>query len=217
MRLSSSTVWLVPVALTLLGIAASSTRANAQTTYPFNVSYDTEVLLKPITPEVSEAFISGFNPDAPYGLTNFSSMNYSQFDPNTGVFTFVADASRFGLQGLPVGMDIFFRNGDEQLIGTSNATAAINNANGILEGFGTVTITGGSGRFAGATGILNFSETEPLDQDPTAPLKGRAFLSGSFQTPQRVPEPSINLALAGGLIGASFLLRQRRLRSAGES
>ncbi|WP_017314904.1 hypothetical protein [Mastigocladopsis repens] len=223
----SHTAWFVSVAVTLLSVGASSTRAIAQsaapqtaiaqTTYQFDVSYDTEVILTTITSEVSEASISGYNPEAAYGLTNFESTNYSQFDSNAGVYTFVADAAQFGLEGLPVGTDVFFGSGEDKLFGTSNATAAINYTNGTLEGYGTITITGGAGRFSGATGTLNFFETESLNQDPTAPLRGQAFLNGSFQTPQQVPEPRINLVIAGGIIGASFLLRQRRLRSAGES
>lgn len=216
MILRSYTAWFVSVAVTLLGVAANAAKASAQTTYPFDVSYDTNVILTPITPEVSGASVSGFNADAPYGLTNFTSINnYSQFNPAAGVFTFVPDAAQFGLEGLPVGVDRFFGNGEDQLFGSSNATAVINNATGTLDGTGTITITGGSGRFVGATGILNFSESEPLDQDPTAPLRGKAFFSGSFQTPQKVPEPKMNLVLIGvGVTAAGFLLRQRRLRSA---
>lgn len=213
MILRSHTAWLVPIAA-LLSVAASAARAVAQTTYPFDLSYNTQVILTPITPEVSQASVSGFNPSAPYGLTNFTSINYSRFNPQTAVFTFVPNAANFGLENLALGVDRFFGSGDDQLFGSSNATAAINNANRTLDGSGTITITGGSGRFAGATGVLNFSETEPLDQDPTAPLRGRAFLTGSFQTPQKVPEPRINLLLASGIIGAGFLLRQRRIRSA---
>jgi hypothetical protein len=50
---------------------------------------------------------------------------------------------------------------------------------------------------------------------PTAgPLKGKAFLKGSFQIPQRVPEASTNIALIGvGAIGSAYVLHQRRLRS----
>jgi hypothetical protein len=216
--LRSRITWLIPLAFTLVGFGSSIKSATAQTTYEFDTFYDIEVILTPITPEVSQASISGFNPDAPYGLTNFSSINYSQFNPATGVFTFVPDAAQFGLEGLPVGVDRFFGSGDDQLFATSNATAAINFTSGILEGSGTVTITGGAGRFSGATGVLNFFETEPLDQDPTAPLRGQAFLSGSFQTPRTVPEPTATTTLIGiGVTGAGFLLRQRRLLSAGKS
>lgn len=215
MILRSYIAWFVSGTVTLLGVALSGAKATAQTTYPFNVTYNTSVVLTPVTPEVSEASVSGLNPNAPYGLTNFTSTNYSQFNPATGAFRFIPDAAQFGLEGLPVGVDKFFGVGDDQLFGSSNATAVINNATGTLDGTGTITITGGSGRFVGATGVLNFSETEPLAQDLTAPLKGQAFLTGSFQTPQKVPEPTINLVFIGvGVTAAGFLLRQRRLRSA---
>lgn len=206
MILRSHTAWLVPVAMTFISVLSGAAKAIAQTTLPFNTSYETEVILEPVTPNVSRASISGFNPDAPYGLTNFTSTNYSQFDPETGTFTFVPDATQFGLQGLPVGTDVFSGSGEDQLFGTSNATATIDLTTGTLNGSGTVTITGGEGIFSGASGILNFSETEPLNQDPTAPLRGQAFLSGSIEV---VPEPGaeIGILVGMGVIGSSFLLR----------
>lgn len=209
----SHTVWLVPVAMTFISVVTGAAKAIAQTTLPFDTSYDTEVILEPITPNISRASISGFNPDAPYGLTNFASTNYSQFDSETGVFTFVPDAAQLGLQGLPVGTDVFSGSGDDQLFGSSNATAAIDLTSGTLNGSGTVTITGGAGRFSGASGILNFSETEPLNQDPTAPLRGQAFLSGSIEV---VPEPeaATGTLVGMGVIGSSLLLRRFRRSSA---
>ncbi|WP_201253364.1 hypothetical protein [Nodularia spumigena] len=81
--------------------------------------------------------------------------------------------------------------------------------NNLLIGSGTITITGGAGRFRGATGIFNFTEIESLDQDPTAPLKGQAFVSGSFQTPQTVPEPSTDAILFNiSVIGIGLMLRR---------
>jgi hypothetical protein len=206
-------IWLVPVAITFISVVSGAAKAIAQTTLPFDTSYDTEVILEPITPNISRASISGFNPDAPYGLTNFTSTNYSQFDPETGVFTFVPDAARLGLQGLPIGTDVFSGSGDDQLFGSSNATAAIDLTSGTLNGSGTVTITGGAGRFSGASGILNFSETEPLNQDPTAPLRGQAFLNGSIEV---VPEPeaATGTLVGMGVIGSSLLLRRLRRSSA---
>ena len=200
--------WLVPVALTFISVGCGATKALTQTTLPFDTFYDTEVVLEPITPNVSKASISGFNPNAPYGLTNFTSTNYSQFNPQTNTFTCVSDALQCGLEGIPVGTDVYFGSGEDKLFGNSNATAVINLTNGTLNGSGTVTINGGAGRFNNATGILNFSETESLNQDPTAPLKGRAFLSGNIEI---VPEPKAEMGtLVGiGAIAASFLIRQR--------
>lgn len=209
--------WLIPVAFTFVGFSSNVKSAIAQTTFPFEVVYDTDVILAPIpsSSDVLLASVFGFNPEAPYGLTEFTSVNnYSRFDPATNAFSFVADPARFGLEGLPTAVDTFFGSGDDQLFGSSEATATIDSATNTLNGIGIITITGGAGRFTGATGILNFLESESLDQDPTGPLRGQAFLSGSFQVPQRVPEPTNTTTLAGiGVIGAGFLLRRRRLQS----
>ncbi|QSJ18501.1 hypothetical protein JYQ62_06925 [Nostoc sp. UHCC 0702] len=194
MTLQLRNIYLVGLVLSLISVGASTTKAIAQTIYPFDVVYDTEVTLTPIpSADVSTAFVSGFNPSAPYGLTNFLSINnYSRIDPNTGNLVFVQDPEIFGLPGLPVGRDEFFGSSDDKLFGSSSATASFDFINRQLIGFGTITITGGTGRFSGATGILNFRETESLDQDPAVPLKGQAFLNGYFQTPQKIPEPRTN-------------------------
>ncbi|MCC5666316.1 hypothetical protein LC653_20930 [Nostoc sp. CHAB 5784] len=214
MTLRSHNICLVGLVLFLVSVGANTTKAIAQTTYPFDVVYNTEVTLTPIpSTDVSKAFVSGFNSDAPYGLSNFSSINnYSRTDPNTGNLVFLQDPAKFGLQGLPIGRDEFFGSGDDKLFGSSSATASFDFINRQLVGSGTITITGGTGRFSGATGILNFSEIESLDQDPTAPLKGQAFLNGSFQTPQKTPEPKTNATLFGiCVIGIGWILRRRYL------
>ena len=214
MTLRSHSICLVGLFLSLVTVGASTTKAIAQTTYPFDVVYNTEVTLTPIpSTDVSKAFVSGFNSDAPYGLSNFSSINnYSRTDPNTGNLVFSQDPAKFDLQGLPIGRDEFFGSGDDKLFGSSNATASFDFINRKLVGSGIITITGGAGRFTGATGILKFSEIESLNQAPTAPLKGQAFLSGSFQTPQKTPEPRTNATLFGiCIIGIGFILRRRYL------
>ncbi|MEH1872654.1 hypothetical protein [Nostoc sp.] len=218
MTLRSYGICLVGLVLSLISVGASPTKAIAQTIYPFDVVYNTEVTLTPIaSTDVSKAFVSGFNSDAPYGLSNFSSINnYSRTDPNTGNLVFLQDPAKFGLQGLPIGRDEFFGSGDDKLFGSSSATASFDFINRKLVGSGTITITGGAGRFTGATGILNFSEIEPLDQAPTAPLIGQAFLSGSFQTRQKTPEPRTNATLFGiCVIGIGFILRRRYLLASG--
>ncbi|BDI18158.1 hypothetical protein ANSO36C_39600 [Nostoc cf. commune SO-36] len=172
----------------------------------------TEVTLTPIpSTDVSKAFVSGFNPDAEYGLTNFSSIdNYSRVDPDTGNLVFVQDPAIFGLQGLPIGRDEFFGSGDDKLFGRSSATASFDFINRQLVGSGNITINGGTGNFSGATGIFNFREIESLDQDPNAPLKGQAFLSGSFQTPKKVPEPSTKATLFGMCVIGIGLMAGKR-------
>ncbi|MEH1860271.1 MAG: hypothetical protein V7L21_20235 [Nostoc sp.] len=218
MTLRSHSICLVLLVFSLVSVGASPAKAIAQTIYPFDVVYNTEVTLTPIpSTNVSKAFVSGFNSDGPYGLTNFLSINnYSRIDPNTGKLVFFQDPAKFGLQGLPSGRDEFFGSGDDKLFGSSSATASFDFINRKLVGSGTITITGGAGRFSDATGIFNFSEIESLDQDPTAPLKGQAFLSGSFQTPQKTPEPRTNATLFGiCVIGIGLMLRRPYLEASG--
>jgi hypothetical protein len=215
MRFRLKTTYLFSVVLTLLGVVSSTGKAIAQTTFEFDTFYDTEVTLEPIAPLISKVTVLGFNPKAPYGLTNFTSINnYSLFNPNTGTFTFVSNPAQIGLTG-ELGSDSFFGSGEDRLFGSSNATAAIDLTTNSLNGSGLITITGGSGQFIGATGIFNFTETESLDQDPTAgPLKGKAFLRGSFQIPQKIPEANSNIALIGvGAIGVARVLRKQRFRT----
>ncbi|MDF5724552.1 MAG: hypothetical protein PUP91_29635 [Rhizonema sp. PD37] len=216
--LRSSIAWIIPVAFTLVGFGSSVKSATAQTTFPFNVEYDTSVTLTPIPgSDVSTANVSGTNLiNAPYGLTNFTSLNYSRTNFQNGVpvsITFAPDAATFGLQGLPIGTDRFFASGEDQLFATSKASAIFDYPNQQLIGSGSETITGGSGRFTGATGTLTFNESEPLT-DPTAPLRGQASLSGSIQVPQRVPEPNnTTTVISIGGIATGVLLR-RRFKSA---
>ncbi|WP_375498719.1 hypothetical protein [uncultured Nostoc sp.] len=216
---SYSRVCLIPLVFSLVSVGTSTAKAIAQTTFPFDVVYDTNVTLTPIpSTDVSKAFVSGFNPDADYGLTNFLSIdNYSRVDPDTGNLVFVQDPAKFGLQGLPIGRDEFFGSGDDKLFGSSSATASFDFTNRQLVGSGTITITGGAGKFSGATGIFNFNETESLNQDPTAPLRGQAFLSGSFQTPQKVPEPTTKAILFGiCVIGIGLMSRRLTFKLLGK-
>lgn len=78
-------------------------------------------------------------------------------------------------------------------------------------GSSTITITGGEGRFSGATGTLNLLENDTFIPDPTAPINARYAISGLIETPQAVPEPKTDATLVGfGAIGAGFLLRRHR-------
>lgn len=210
-RYNAACLRLISVAFTIVGFGSSVQSAFAQTTYPFDTVYDTVVTLTPITTDVSQALVLGFNPNAPYGLTNFRSFNnYSRIDPTTGNLVFVQDASKFGLSGFPIGGEEFSGNGADKLFGNSTATASFDFPNNTLSGTGTINITGGAGRFSGANGTINFTEIEPLNLDPTAPLKGHAFLKGSFQTPQQVPEPATNTAVIGIGMFAVWLRYKRK-------
>ncbi len=203
--------WLIPV-VALLGFGSGAARATTQTTtYPFNTTYETVLSVEPVTSDVSLTVISAENTDAPYGLTNFLSSSYSQFNPTTNVLAFSADPTDFGLQGFPFGSDVYFGSGINKLFGTTSGTSTFDFVNGTTTVSGSVNITDGEGIFTDATGTLTFTGNDRLNPDPTATLVGLARLNGSIEV---VPEPGAGTGtlVAIGVIGAGFILHQRRLR-----
>jgi hypothetical protein len=210
--LRSNSVWLVPVVLSLASFPLDAAKAIAQTNYEFEAVYNLELRLREIAPNISVITAVGNSLDAPYGLTQLSSMSYSRLNPNTGVSTAVPDAAAFGLEGLPVFMDRLFGNdSDDSLIGRSTTTATIDFENLTASAFAILNITGGTGRFSAATGTLIFTENYTISPDPTAPFIGQALVEGSFLIPASVPEPGNSAALVSmGVISAAFLLRRHK-------
>jgi len=206
----SHTAWLIPVAVTLLNFGLGNVRVAAQTIYPFKAVYNTEITNRPLAPNLFESTDIGESDDAPYGLTNLTNLTYAEFDPNNSLFRFDSDPAVLGLENLPTGTFTLFGSGSDKVSGTINGTAKLDFENFVGTGSSTVTITGGSGRFSGATGILNLLENNTFTPDPTAPIKSQFAISGSFQTPQKVPEPRTNTTLIIGAIGIGFVLRRRR-------
>ncbi len=201
----SYTAWLIPV-VTLLGFGSGAARATAlTTTYPFNTTYEIVLTVEPVTSDVSLTVISGENTNAAYGLTNFISSSYSQFNPTTNVLAFSAEPTDFGLQSFPIGSDVYFGSGINKLFGTISGTSTFDFVNGTAMLSGTVNITDGEGIFTDATGTLTFTENDRLNPDPTAPLVSLATVNGSIEA---VPEPGAGTGtmVAIGVIGAGFIL-----------
>ncbi len=208
--------WLIPVALTCLSIGSNIQRAAANTTFPFNVVYETEVNITPIpNSDVVKAVVTGTNSNAPYGLTNFISENYSRIDPETGVGTFSADPTDLGLdpEVFPFLTEEYFGSGDDKLFGFSQLTALFDFQTFTVSGKGTINITDGAGIFTGANGTLSFTENGNFDPNPTAPILGEAVIRGSFQVPHQIPEPSHTLGLAAGVVGAGLFLRRKKSKN----
>lgn len=208
MILRSYSAWLVPIALTLASFGTGGAKAIAQTTYPFEATYNAQITNKPTSlPNVFQTTVTGESPDAPYGLTNLTINNYSTVDFNTGQATYDSDPARFGLEDVPFGT-LTLSDSDDKLFGTNSGTASLE------AGSGTINITGGEGRFVGASGSLDLSQIITSNPDPsgvTAPIISPATISGSFQA---VPEPRSNATIIGiGVLGVGFLLRQHRQRS----
>lgn len=214
MVLHSYRAWAVPVALTLVGFGLDIFPASAQTTYPFEATYNVEIITTPLEGNLSEATETGESVDAPYGLTNLTNLAYAEFDPNTNIFKFDSDPAVLGLEGLPVGEFNFFGSGSNQLFATISGTSQADFENLVGAGSSTLTITGGEGIFSGATGTLRLLENDTFSPDPTAPINARYAISGLIETPQAVPEPRTDATLVGiGAIGTGFLLRRHRHRA----
>jgi hypothetical protein len=209
-------VWLAPVVVTLLCFALGDAKAFAQDLYSFETIQEYETTLVPIQGNISKVTNIGISVDAPYGLSQFENFNYSELDSNTGVIKISPDPKTFGLEGFPNGKNTFFGNGPDKLFATTSGSGLLDFQNLVGNVSGTITITGGEGRFQGATGILTFVENNTFTEDPTAPIKSRAKVSGSFRViPIAVPEPSSITALVGaGITGACFWLRRRNYRTA---
>ncbi len=206
---------MVPLTLMLVGFV-QTTKASAQTAYNFTVDYNTLLTTDPTfksdIPGVSKITIQGTSSDAPYGLNNFTSIDYSQFNPNTNIATFYGDPAKLGIKGAPIGGDKYF-GGSNELIGISEIGDDMAKFGpGTVAGSGTISIKDGTGIFKGAQGTVKFIENDVLGSDPTQPSKGKATLTFSFTTPKSVPEPKTDAAIVGmGAIGTSLLLRRRRL------
>lgn len=205
-------MWLVPLALTVVGVCSDVAKATAQTiTYPFTGNYRTTVNITPISGNVSQVFEVGVSNDAPYGLELYEGLTYSVLDDN-GNLTFNNEPAVFGIQDYPFGY-ILFGSGTNKLFGTSDASAAVNFETLTARGSGVVYITGGEGIFENATATLLFSEDDTVNLGQNITLNGLALVTGPIQVPQKVPEPTSTVALFGmGLIGVGSLVRRRHCR-----
>lgn len=208
--------WLIPVALTCLSIGSNIQKAAANTIFPFNTVYETELTITPIpNTDVVRASVTGTNSNAPYGLTNLISENYSRIDIETGIGTFSANPEDLGLDPavFPFLEEEYFGSGDDKLFGFSQITAQFDFQNETVSGIGTVNITGGAGRFTGATGTLDFEENGDFDPNATGPILGEAIINGSFQVPHQIPEPSDTIGLAFGVVGSGLFLRRKKSKT----
>ena len=212
MKLGSLTLSLISGTVTLLGLGFSTTKVNAQTTFPFEATYKTESVFEPIQGNVFKSTVTGESKTAPYDLTNFIKMNYIERNDDAGMQTIVADATELGIEGLPILSDTFFGRGNDKLFATTTATVTQNFKDFTTSISGTTTIAGGEGNFEGATGSLTLSENTIFNPNATTEpsTTGTAVLTGSFTVPQKVPEAGNSATLIGmGIIGAVFSLHKR--------
>lgn len=212
MRIGIQKIGFVTAVLTSISFGFDAVKAIAQTTYPFSGSYDTQIDVVPIGDGLSQSIELATSDNAPYGLTQYEGLIYAQTDPTTGGLIFNTDPLAFGLPNLPSGYITFSGEDTEnKLFGSATASAIFDRENLTGQGSGTLTITGGEGLFADATGTLEFSQVDQLNPDPNIlSITGKAQVTGSIKA---VPEPGSELGTlvgTGGLIGVVILLRRRR-------
>ena len=145
--------------------------------FNFCAVYETEVSFEPLTDAFQLITVTGTADDAPFGLTEFQSNNYSTFPDENGEFQFSGDPADFGIEGEVFG-DEFSGKGRNKLFGTSSGTGEIDFEEGIVSGAGTIDVTGGRGILRNASGTLTFEETETL-----ADGMGTATVSGTIAIP----------------------------------
>lgn len=205
------TAWLVPMVLTVFSFGLNVKSAQAQIQYPFETTYTSETTLVPITANILRIISQAQNDKAPYGLNRLVNVSYGNFNSDIGVITISPNPAEFGLPDLPRGNFTIFGQGQDQLFGTTRGTATLDFQNLIGNVTNTLTITGGTGKFNGATGTLLLLENLTLNStDPTAPVTGMPLIKGSILTPQTVPEPSLSVALVAiGTIGVASYGRRK--------
>ncbi|BAZ18888.1 hypothetical protein NIES4071_107730 (plasmid) [Calothrix sp. NIES-4071] len=210
------TPWVFGI-VTLVSFGSSLRSAKAQTTYTFNATYDGSVLTRQIAENITQTSISGLSNDALYGLTKASGIAYIKTNPIDGSYRFSTNPQTFGLENQPLGgVTLFGEGGNKLFYQVENGTGVFNPETLTTSGSNTNIITGGEGLFEGATGTLTGSEVYQVANllvDPTSASKGIVRINGAIVVPatQKVPEPNATAAFVAIGIGATFLLRRRRL------
>lgn len=181
MSTSIQSIGFVTAVLTSVSFGFDAVKAVAQTTYPFSGSYNTKIDVVPIGEGLSQSIELATSDEAPYGLTQYQGLIYAQTDTATGGLIFNTDPLIFGLPNLPPGYITFSGEGtDNKLYGSATASAIFDLESLTGQGSGTLTITGGEGLFAGATGTLDFFEVDQLNSDPNIlSINGKAQITGS--------------------------------------
>ncbi|MDY7021534.1 MAG: PEP-CTERM sorting domain-containing protein [Cyanobacteriota bacterium] len=167
--------------------------------------------------------------DPAFGLTNLTSSGFSLgitlesfVDPQTGesfpisqLLITRADPQDLNLDlPSPEFTDTYFGDETDDVLLAFSDTFAIfdifSPTEGIADNRGQLSIVGGEGIFAGASGEGSFTEANTFDpSNMGGTLIGEVTIDFSVNTPQSVPEPATNTVLIGLGILAAGMVRHR--------
>lgn len=169
-------------ALALVGFGLSTTPAIAdESTRCLNITYNLTNGGRLISQELAEIFVSGESTDAPSGLNKLNGLTYLETNAATGLFTANTDPTKFGLDDFPQGSFVLEGDGKNKLVGTESSNGISDFETLKITNYGIIDITGGEGKFKGATGRLFFIENSQRSADPTAPVTGQLTVNGCLQ------------------------------------
>ena len=204
---NSKISWFATATLSIIGVGASVNPAIAQTNFDYSATFDGISLSTFISPNITDISYEGDSNDASLGLTQLSSLLYSEIDPVTSDTVFSTNPSLFGIEDRQNGFLVFQGNSDDKLFASfDSSTGSINFETGIQTLTGTVNIFGGEGRFNDAQGSLSLEGSLPIDIDPPPT---EIVVNGSFTVPKSVPEAStLVTCIALGVTGAGAMFKR---------
>lgn len=201
------------IGLSLATIGTCITPSQAQALIKFTNEYDFSTTSSPV-PE--KGLIvgpgEGVSKSADFGLTKFTSLVYSSLaDALTGTqtgapFIFDSNPLTFG-KNEPQGGITFVGFGNDKLFGTLKGTNTVNPEALTTTVLGDIFITGGEGRFSGASGTGTVLANFTLDFNKPVNT-GKALINLSFDTPKSIPENTNSVGIAFAALCAGIMLKK---------
>lgn len=158
--------------------------------------------------------VPGGGPDPACAPLPFRSITSLPGTSNLGSFSYRTNSCISGTAGGPIAGLFSFDFGDGDLFDGTLAGFNPPTVGGVTNLFLTHTITGGTGRFLGASGSI--TNTGTVDMRGGPPFRLNFDLSGTVDAPA-VPEPATWAMLLAGFAAIGGKLRRRRHLHAGEA
>jgi hypothetical protein len=209
------------IGLSLVSIGTCIVPNQAQALIKFTSEYDFSTTSAPV-PEKNLIVGpgEGISKSADFNLTRFTSLVYSSLadalaGTQTGApFLFDSNPGTFG-KNEPQGGITFIGEGNDRLFGSLKGTNTVDPSALITTVSGDITINGGEGRFAGASGVGTVLANFSLDFSKPVNT-GKALINLSFDAPKSIPENTSLVGIGFATLGAGFVLKKKSERTSGK-